>query len=671
MGTTLALGAAEPGAGSPPSPLDEFSLEELGSVRVDTVEGASRYRQKVTDAPASVSIITDDDIRTYGWRTMAELLQAVRGQNIAYDRTYSYLGSRGFSRPGDYNARNLFLINGERFNDPIYDGAVIDDGFAVDLGLIERVEIIRGPTSSVYGSSAFFGVVNVVTRTGAEFAPLNGQPGGGGEVEIGGGSLGTARARVTGGGRTASRVEILVSATVSEREGNSTLYYPSYDNPPESDGIARDADGESTRSFFTSAAWRDFAFTSGFTSREKHIPTGSFGSILGDPRTAGIDETAWARLAFRRQLQPDLRLTASVSTIAYNYDGTYRFRAEDVDRTGAPATVKDYADARSYAFDTQITKIFRERHTFIAGFDYRDDHRQDQGNYVDDPVTTNFAGATSTTVTSPYLQGDFLLSRTVSATAGVRLDHYSTFGDSVNPRFGLIWHPQGGTTLKLLTGTAFRAPNPYEYSYNDGNRTFRANPALGPEEIRTTEFVWEQTVGRQSRLSVSAYQYNITDLIDLAIDPANGLLYFDNVASVRSRGVEAEFETVFANGWSARAAYALNTTQDRQTDRDLTRAPRASGTLHVSAPLGSWPLHAGFEVIYNSERSGADGTDIDPYALCNLTLRTPELPGGITLDLTVRNVFNTGYADPASDEHRQGQIPQDGRVLLGRATWRF
>ncbi len=667
----LILTSAASAAPTTVAPLDELSLEELGRVRVDTVEGASRYRQKITEAPAAVSIVTAQDIRTFGWRTMAELLQAVRGQSISYDRTYSYLGSRGFARPGDYNARNLFLINGQRFNDPIYDGAVIDDGFAVDLGLVDRVEIIRGPTSSIYGNSAFFGVINVVTRRGDAFAPSDGSPGGGGEVEVGVGSLGTTRGRVTAGGRLAGGTSLLVSASGSHREGNPSLYYAPFDEPGVSDGIAHDADAESTRSAFLSLQWHDLTFEAGYTSRTKHIPTASFGTIFDDSSAAGVDETGWAQLSFERQLQPDLQLRATLSTNIYNYDGTYPFTAEDVDRTGPAVRVKDYADAGSVTASVQATKVLAARHTLLAGLDFKNDQQQDQGNYVDDPVTVNYAGRDSTTSLSPYVQGDFLVSRDLTFTAGVRLDHFSTFGDSINPRVGVIWHPRETSTLKLLTGTAFRAPNPYEYSYNDGDRTFRANPDLDPEDITTSEIIWEEGLGRHARATISLYQYRITNLIDLAMDPGSELLYFDNVESVRSRGVEGEIETWTNQGWMARASFSFNDTRDRRTDTRLTRAPRVTGALHLAAPIANLPLRVALETLYNSERESSTGNAIEAYWLCNLTLSTQELASGVTLGLTLRNLFDTSYADPASDEHVQSEIPQDGRTLLARATWRF
>ena len=151
---------------SQPAPLKDQSLEQLLSLEVASVVGAAKHEQHVTEAPSSVTIVTAEDVRTFGWRTLAEALAAVRGFYTTNDRNYTYVGVRGFGRPSDYNNRVLVLVNGHRFNDNIYDQALVDSEVPIDLALIERIEIIRGPGSALYGTNAFFAVINVVLRSG-------------------------------------------------------------------------------------------------------------------------------------------------------------------------------------------------------------------------------------------------------------------------------------------------------------------------------------------------------------------------------------------------------------------------------------------------------------------------------------------------------------------------
>src|SRR5947208_13903111 len=157
-----------------PSEPTEISLEELIKMEIPGVEAASKYKQKVTEAPSSVTIVTADEVKRYGHRTLADILQSAPGLYVTYDRNYSFLGVRGFNL-GDYNNRVLLLVDGHRLNNSLSDSAFIGTEFPLDVDLIERVEIIRGPGSSLYGNNAFFGVINVITRKGRDMAGIGGE----------------------------------------------------------------------------------------------------------------------------------------------------------------------------------------------------------------------------------------------------------------------------------------------------------------------------------------------------------------------------------------------------------------------------------------------------------------------------------------------------------------
>jgi len=149
--------------------LADLSLKQLMELEVPTVVTASKHAQKVTEAPSSVTVIQADEIKKYGYRSLGEILSSVAGLFVRTDRTYALLGIRGFGQPGDFNSRFLLLVDGHRVNAAVNDIALIDNGFIVDVDLIERVEIVRGPGSSLYGDNAILGVINVITRRGHDF----------------------------------------------------------------------------------------------------------------------------------------------------------------------------------------------------------------------------------------------------------------------------------------------------------------------------------------------------------------------------------------------------------------------------------------------------------------------------------------------------------------------
>src|SRR5579871_1429828 len=146
-------------ANRPPDYAD-MDLTQLMNIPVVT---ASKFEQKSAEAPSSVTVITSEEIKRYGYRTLADILASVPGFYISYDRNYAFLGASGINL-GDFNSRILLLVNGHRVNSDLNDSAYVDSTFLLDVDLIDRVEIIRGPGSVLYGNNAFFGVINVITR---------------------------------------------------------------------------------------------------------------------------------------------------------------------------------------------------------------------------------------------------------------------------------------------------------------------------------------------------------------------------------------------------------------------------------------------------------------------------------------------------------------------------
>src|SRR5262249_38946441 len=220
----LAAGGAR--AQQLPEDLTQLPLEQL--MAIDLVYGASRHEQRVTEAPSFVSVITSGDIERYGYRTLADVLRSVHGFYTTYDRNYTYLGVRGFSRPSDYNSRFLLLVDGHRVNDNFYGAAFVGTEEILDVELIDRVEVIRGPSSSLYGTSAFFAVVNVITRKRSDVPRL--------QVSAADASYGTPAGRATWAHTFAAGPSVVASGSAYNSAGQS-LFFKEYDNPADNNGV--------------------------------------------------------------------------------------------------------------------------------------------------------------------------------------------------------------------------------------------------------------------------------------------------------------------------------------------------------------------------------------------------------------------------------------------------
>lgn len=647
-------------AQQPPEDLSTKSLEELMTIEVASVYSASKYLQKVTEAPSSVSIVTAEQIQRYGYRTLAELLRSVRGFYATNDRNYSYIGVRGFARPGDYNTRVLLLVDGHRLNDNVYDQALLGTEFPIDVDLIERVEIIRGPSSSLYGTSAFFAVVNVITKRGGDLKGIEAS----GEAA----SFGTYKGRFTYGNKHKNGLELLLSGSYYDSRGPRRLFYPEYADPAHNYGIAEQTDDDQSKSLFGQASFRQFSLRGVYGAREKGIPTGAYGTLLNDPRTRTTDRRGYLDLQYERTFSNQLGLLVRTHYDRYNYDGTYVYDPAD-DETQQLAIDIDQGRGEWWGGEVQLSKVLWRKHKVTGGTEYRDNLRQNQSNYEIFSRTQNLDDQRKSKNIAFYLQDEFRVLENVTLSAGVRYDHNVFFGGISKPRFGLIYNPAAQTTFKFLYGEAFRAPNNYELFYNEPDG--KAKLALKPEEIKTSEIVLEQYLGHHVRLSASGYLYRIKGLISQQVDPANDALIFRNTERVESKGFEFELDSKLAGGLEGRASYTLQDTYDRQTGHALTNSPRHLGQFNLLTPLLKKKVFAGLELQYLSKRQTLDGTDTGAVWLSNFTLFSQKLVRGLDLSFSIYNLFNQRYGDPGGEEHRQNSITQNGRNFRLKLTHRF
>ena len=653
------LGWAQNGELQQDSPIElsGLSLEELLELRIDSVYGASRHNQKVTEAPSSVTIVTADDIQKYGYRTLADILRSVRGSYVTNDRNYSFLGVRGFNRPGDYNARILLLVDGHRLNDNIFGGALIGTEFPLDVDLIERLEIIRGPSSSLYGSSAFFGVINVITKDlkGVQAA---------GSV----GSLRTGEGRLSYGQTFGSGLEVMLSGSAYDSRGHKRLYFKEFDAPGTNNGIAENVDSDEFKKFFGKLKFANFTLQGMYGARDKDIPTASFGTVFNDPRSRTLEKVGYVDLQYRRELGSTWDLSSRVYFDRYGYDGDYIYDLSE-DENPFLVVYKDFARGGWWGSELRLTKR-AEKHTVTVGSEYRDDFRQDQFNYDEDPFFSYLDDKRDRRNWAFDIQDEFRLHDKLTFNLGVRYDHYDSFGGTTNPRVGLIYNPYKATTLKILYGQAFRAPNAYELYWTQSDIA-KANPTLRPETNKTSEVVLEHYLNDGTRLSATGFYYRIKDLITQQTDPLDELLVYNNVESINAKGFELEVEREWSTGLLGRFSYTFSDIRNELTGSGLTNSPKHLAHFNLIMPVANESMFAGIEVRTMSKRRTIAGNFTNSVLVPNVTISTSKLPKRLELSAGVYNLFGKKYGDPGSEEHPPDVIAQDGRSFRVKLTWTF
>ena len=300
--------------GQQPNPnLADATLEELGNI---PVYSASKHLQPSGEAPSSVTVLTGNQIREQGYRTLADVLRTVRSFFVTYDRNYSSLGVRGFARPGDYNTRILLLVDGHRLNDNIYDEAMIGTEFPIDVDLIERIEIVRGPVSSLYGSNALFAVINIVTKHARD---LNGL-----ELSSETASYNTYKGSISYG-RTLPQAEFLISGSFYGSRGHNQLFYPEFNTPQTNNGIASHADDDQLGTALATISSHGFTLQAAYGTREKGIPTAAYETIFDNNGTLTTDSHGYVDLSYEHTFFGSWDTLARAFYDRYAYQGTYMY----------------------------------------------------------------------------------------------------------------------------------------------------------------------------------------------------------------------------------------------------------------------------------------------------------------------------------------------------------
>ncbi len=635
--------------------LGDASLEELQHIQV---YGASKRLQSTSDAPASVTVITADEIQKYGYRTLAEILESVRGFYITYDRDYTFVGVRGFGRLGDWNNRVLVLVDGHRINDNVLGLAMIGPEFLVDVDLIDRVEIIRGPSSSLYGAQAFLAVINVITTKAPRLKGV--------EVSFAPASYGTYQGRASYGGEYKG-IDMLLSGTFYNSQGQ-TLFFPQFDSPATNYGVTRNTDYENFQHILATISFAGFTLQGLFSARDRGVPTGYFGSVFNDPRTRNLDYHQYLDLSYRHSITEKWELTARTS---YDQD---RLQGPVVYATGIPddPTAVDTFSFRGNWWDgeARLSGTLLDKHKIAVGTEITNNLRQDQGNYFENVFTADPANSL---IWAFYGQDEFAIRHDLTLSAGVRYDHYSNFGGTTNPRLGLIYHLFRPTTLKLLYGTAFQAPEPYEIAPDYGS-FYNDNLQLGPEKIRSIEGVVEQGLGQHFTLSGSVFRNSISDLIS-PVTLSDGQLQYQNAGQAVADGVELELDGQLADGIKGRASYSFVDAEEPNTQKLLSNSPRHLGKLDVSIPVvrrqGQQRLIASVDAQYTSSAQTLAGNTVSGFSVLNFTMLGHALGRHLDLSGSVYNVFNKKYFDPGRPEDPEDAIQQNGRNFRIKLTGRF
>jgi iron complex outermembrane receptor protein len=628
---------------------EEPTNEELAFMEIEDVFAAAKHLQEIKDAPSAVTIVTDEEIARFGYRNLSDVLRNMRGFYVTNDRSYEFIGFRGISRLGDHGNLLLQLVDGHTYNESIYGSIFMGNELGLDIDLIKKIEIVRGPGSALFGSNALLGILNIIPKKGEDINGLY--------TKTEAGSYDTYKGAAIYGKKFENGLDVIVSAGALDSGGQDFFF-------KEFNGIAGDADGEKAFGGFTKLIYEELSLTAAGHLREKHVPTAAFGADFNDNRFETTDIRSFVEGKWEHRFLNGSELTARFYYDQYSFHARYPFEGQ---------INKDRAYDDWVGSEVRYLQKIGKSHLASVGMEAAYHLRANQENFDVDPYRVLLDDRRTFGAWSAYAQDEWDVLPWMRLTGGARFDYFS-LGEGhehLSPRVGAIFKPMEDGTLKLLYGQSFRFPNLFELYYSDQGESAKANPNLRPETLDAYEIVWEQQLNPVVKSTLSAFRYEIHDLIITVEDPSTGVGQHRNLDLAVSNGIEAGLEFYWPSIFRGGLSYSFQEATDDATGKWLPNSPRHLVKMRGGVPLFKGKLFAAVLCRYMSERLTRDALTVNDVVVTDITFYTQNVFKRLNVSFGILNLFDEDYSDPVSSDHDQQSVLQNGRNFWVKASYLF
>ncbi|OAM92472.1 outer membrane receptor for ferrienterochelin and colicins [Pelosinus fermentans] len=598
----------------------EFDMPEV-------VVTATKTVMNIQDVPAAVEVITAEDIQSYGAHILKDVIGSAAGVSIMRANGREALSIRGF------DARySMILIDGKRIPaepDPYYE---LD---RISLENVERIEIVRGPVTSLYGADALGGVVNIITKTASKetFTLRLNQ----GVLSRTGDRNG--RYSFTYDSGKQEKFGMTLSGSYSDSDAslksNGTTYSPFGERKNMNARFEYSPTDKETLTFTASRMEED--------TREYAILQTAMGNVRTDVRDNN-DRSQYA-LSYTKDLSDGELYFNAYRSVWDKYNDT-------VNRTSGQYINSVYGYTTISGLEARISKKVSDDHLLTLGGEYRPELFRGTGIQTGQGTFTKvFHGKVyegsevKTNYSAVYLQDQWTVSPKLLAVASARYDDSNKFESNVSPKIGVTYTPEPGWRVKFNAGQGFRVPSPNQLylklnvTRNGNLVSLLGNPSLKPEDSTSYDLSVERDVGNvKSKLTF--FTSKITDMIDEAwVDSAT--VKYQNINRATIQGIEGEISVPLSDrlSWSGNYTY-LDATNDLTNTRLYNRARhklssrvsyRQSETLTANLWVDSY-LHYWFQPAANISTNTS-------YTLWNMNVEK-QLTKNQTLLLGIDNIFN-------------------------------
>ena len=656
--------------------------DELAWLREENyVTIATKTSLTVSDAPSVVTVITSEEIANLGITKLHDILRIIPGFDVSKDATFGLelFGVRGLSNA---SKQTRVLLDGHSLNIPTSGNSV---WFFDDLPLknVEKIEVIRGPGSALYGANAFLAVINIITKNAEDIDGI--------EVSSGFGSFDTQDYSILFG-KQFKEIDVVGFANFYNSNGLSDTIKEDSISGLRSLGSFSIApgdtdDGRNKLDLNLKLSYKDLEFRAKYLNKDTE-PFVSAGYVLTNESENYLN-FVMGDLRYKFDIGERITIKPRIYYDQYDRDllgETLPDGTEipfDLDGDGDFELFLDGKFARAFltnrilGAEIQVEYELFDSNSLTVGFDYEWE-RQDNVRFHSnaDPLTGASLGSFQNVTETPfarevvrqiwalYFQDRWDITDNLGFTFGVRHDHYSDFEGTTNPRIGFVWDFIDNATLKLLYGQAFRAPD-FGELYTVNNTSFLGNPDLQPETIRTYEVALAYRFTDTLNANVN-YFFNVMRDRILFLPKARSRdpFVFANTGGANVQGVEFEARKDFGKG---NYAFANYTYLDAEAKGDpMPNVPKHKGNIGVNFGLTKY-LNANIHAFISDQRVRDESDERDDnssYALLNLSLTVKEFFNDMKIKASLFNLLDKNYTDPSPVNTLPHDIPRPGRTFF-------
>ncbi len=669
----------------------ELSPDERIEVHADLeplseIAAASRVAEALRDAPASVSLISAREIDAFGYTGTADAIQGVRGFFYTNDMTYRLIGVRGYGPFGAYGNRVQVQLDGHTLNESWVEASYHQFEVMTDLYGLDRIELVRGPSSLLYGSGAFQGVINLVSpELGGEqrrsragiTAVSDGVLRAYGHLQH---AFGSDKDNSSDGG-------LQLSAAVAGGQGRDYFSAARFGSPEYPTGIADDVGGFDAYTLRANSRWKNFTLYSYFHSRDQQSPVGAYDVIFGDPRARERDQRGYVDLRYDDSRDAPLTFHGRAYYDYYGFKGTFPYEATD------GGLLTDTFKGHWGGAEGRVVYRPFEGARWTAGaelvrhFVNQSENTSEINGLVSENSTPFWKTSAHAILRHDFGQRFSILAGgrydlwyfdslpTVTQPGGAPPGNNQTESHqigAVSPRLVIMGRPVESGTLKLMGGTGFRAPSVYELTYNDGGLTQVAAPDLLPENIYSGELEYTQELPAGIEAVGAIFANQLATRIEQsgAGTSADPLKFVNIDEPLWSTGAEIELRRPFLRGWMASAQYSFQHTRTGDFENlwnnspALPNSPVHLAALKLVAPISYPAIQLANRLIYEAPRLDRNGDKTGPTFLWDVTFSGQLATLPIRYAAGVRNLLDWRHEHPVGDQILDTRLPQPGRSFV-------